>query len=147
MVKKEVSAAAGAMPQSQAQGAATDLPAVNADFSQGMVQQLGAAAPGMFPMMQPSRWNIPMSQWSQFYGNQQIPLAAFNPMMMMPQGFTSGVPQLSNSQGSSVILNNHSQQQPSSGGSKNKKKNQKPQVVEGIKPSGDKGGEYSICCC
>jgi hypothetical protein len=30
-----------------------------------MMQQLGAGQ-GMFPMLQPNMWNMPMSQWPQF---------------------------------------------------------------------------------
>ncbi|KAM0880457.1 hypothetical protein ACQ4PT_033564 [Festuca glaucescens] len=140
VVKSDAGASAGVLPLNPTQGTSTDQAAINAEFPQAMMQQMGAAAPGMFPMMQPNMWNVPMSQWSQFYGNQQIPPAAFNPMMMMPQGFTPNMPQSSNSQGSSVSLNNPSQQQQSSGGSKNKKKNQKSQISEGVKPSVDKGG-------
>jgi hypothetical protein len=66
-----------------------------------MMQQMGAAGQGMFPMMQPNMWNMPMTQWSQFFGNQQIPPAGFNPLMMMPQGIAPSLPQ-SNSQGSSA---------------------------------------------
>jgi hypothetical protein len=39
-----------------------------------MMQQMGAARQGMFPMLQPHMWNMPMSQWSLFFGDQQIPL-------------------------------------------------------------------------
>ncbi|KAM0880628.1 hypothetical protein ACQ4PT_033462 [Festuca glaucescens] len=128
------------MPANPSQGTSAEQAVVKTEFPQAMIQQLGAAAPGMFPMMQPNMWNVPMSQWSQFYGNQQIPPAAFNPMMMMPQGFTPNVPQSSNSQGSSVSLNNPSQQQQSSGGGKNKKKSQKAHISEGGKPGVDKSG-------
>jgi hypothetical protein len=44
-----------------------------------MVQQMGAAGQGMFPMMQPNMWNMPMSQWSQFFGNQHIPQLVSTP--------------------------------------------------------------------
>ncbi|KAM0921158.1 hypothetical protein ACQ4PT_007052 [Festuca glaucescens] len=81
-----------------------------------------------------------VNQWSQFYGNQQMSPAAFNPMMVMPQGsFNPLVPQNSNSQGSSVGLNNSTQQQQTSGGSKNKKKVQKPQGSDGNKSNTDAG--------
>jgi hypothetical protein len=103
-----------------------------------MMQQMGAARQGMFPMLQPHMWNMPMSQWSQFFGNQQIPPAGFNPMMMLPQGVTPSLPQ-TNSQGSSASLN-PAQQQQISGGSKNKKKNQKGSAFDGSKISGDRNG-------
>jgi hypothetical protein len=89
-------------------------------------------------MMQPNMWNMPMSQWSQFFGNQQIPPPGFNPMMMLPQGVAPSLPQ-TNSQGSSASLN-PSQQQQTSGGNKNKKKSQKGSASDGSKNSGDRAG-------
>jgi hypothetical protein len=56
-----------------------------------MMQQMGAAGQGMFPVMQPNMWNLAMNQWSQFFGNQQIPPVGFNPMMMLPQGVTPSI--------------------------------------------------------
>jgi hypothetical protein len=105
-----VAPAVGVIPAAPLQGVSADLATIKNEFPQAMMQQLGAAAPGMFPMMQPDMWIVPMSQWSQFYGNQQIPPAAFNPMMMLPQGFPHNVPQSSNSHGSSVSLNPSRQQ-------------------------------------
>jgi hypothetical protein len=67
-----------------------------------MMQQMGAGQ-GMFPVLQPNMWNLPMNQWPQFFGNQQMPQAGFNPMMMVPQGITPNLPQ-SNSQGSSASM-------------------------------------------
>jgi hypothetical protein len=92
----------------------------------------------MYPMMQPNMW--PMSQWSQFFGNQQFPPPGFNPMMMVPQGLAPNIPQ-QNSQSSSASLI-PSQQQPS-GSTKSKKKNQKGDVSDGSKNSGDKVGNPS----
>jgi hypothetical protein len=37
-----------------------------------MMQQMGSGQ-GMFPMLQPNMWNLPMSRWPQFFGNEQIP--------------------------------------------------------------------------
>jgi hypothetical protein len=51
-------------------GAAPDPVTVKTEFPQNMVQLMGAVGQGMFPMMQPNMWNMPMSQWSQFFGNQ-----------------------------------------------------------------------------
>jgi hypothetical protein len=76
---------------------------VKTEFPQSLMQQMGAGGQGMFPMMQPSMWNMPMTQWPQFLGNQQIPQAGFNPLMMMPQGITPSLPQ-PNSQGISAGL-------------------------------------------
>ncbi|KAM0835336.1 hypothetical protein ACQ4PT_062996 [Festuca glaucescens] len=119
-------------------GAAPDPVTVKNEFPQHMMQQMGTAGQGMFPMMQPNMWNMPMSQWSQFFGNQQIPPAGFNPMMMLPQGITPSLPQ-PNSQGSSASLNPPQQHQVSSG-NKNKKKNQKGAASDGSKTSGDRTG-------
>jgi hypothetical protein len=47
---------------------------VKSEFPEPMMQHMGVDGQGMFPMMQPHMWNMPMSQWSQFFGNQQIPL-------------------------------------------------------------------------
>jgi hypothetical protein len=76
---------------------------VKTEFPQSLMQQMGAGGQGMFPMMQPSMWNMPMTQWPHFLGNQQIPQAGFNPLMMMPQGITPSLPQ-PNSQGISAGL-------------------------------------------
>jgi hypothetical protein len=54
-------------------GAAKEPVGVKSEFPPQMMQQLGAGQ-GMFPMLQPNMWNMPMSQWPQFFGNQQIPL-------------------------------------------------------------------------
>jgi hypothetical protein len=51
-------------------GGAADLVPIKTEFLQNMVQNLGATGQGMFPMMNPNMWNMPMSQWSQFFGNQ-----------------------------------------------------------------------------
>jgi hypothetical protein len=100
--------------------AANEPAGVKSEFPPPMMQQLGAGQ-GMFPMLQPNMWNMPMSQWSQFFGNQQIPQAGFNPLMMIPQGIPPSLPQ-SNSQGSSASMV-PSQQPQGSGAGKNKKKN------------------------
>jgi hypothetical protein len=102
-----------------------------------MMQQLGAGQ-GMIPMLQPNMWNMPMSQWSQFFDSQQIPQAGFNPVMMVPQGIPPSLPQ-SNSQGSSASMV-PSQKPQGSGAGKIKKKNQKNVVSDGSKQSGDRGG-------
>jgi hypothetical protein len=31
-----------------------------------MMQQMGGGPQGMFPMMNPALWNMPMEQWQQF---------------------------------------------------------------------------------
>jgi hypothetical protein len=61
-------------------------------------------------------------------------------MMMVPQGLAPNIPQ-QNSQSSSASLI-PSQQQPS-GSTKSKKKNQKGDVSDGSKNSGDKVGNPS----
>jgi hypothetical protein len=43
-------------------GAALDPVIVKNEFPQPMMQQMGTAGQGMFPMMQPNMWNMPMSQ-------------------------------------------------------------------------------------
>ncbi|KAK1646516.1 hypothetical protein QYE76_064321 [Lolium multiflorum] len=95
------------------------------------------AAQGMFPMMNPNMWNVPMNQWQQFFGNQQFPPHGFNPMMLMPPGISPTLPQ-TNSQGSSASLVPSQQQQVS--GNKNKKKIQKGATSDSQKNNGDKGG-------
>jgi hypothetical protein len=67
-------------------GAPSDQAVLKSKFPQAMMHQLGAAGQGMFPMMQPNMWNLPMNQWSQFFGNQQVPPVGFNHMMMLPYG-------------------------------------------------------------
>jgi hypothetical protein len=45
------------------------------NFNNSMMQQMSAASQGMFPMMNPALWNIPMGQWPQFF-SQMNPLMA-----------------------------------------------------------------------
>ncbi|KAM0857884.1 hypothetical protein ACQ4PT_048197 [Festuca glaucescens] len=105
-----------------------------------MLHQMGVGAPGMFPMMQPGVWNVPLNLWPQFFGQQPMQPGDFNPMMVMPQGsFNPLIPQGSNSQGSSVGQKNPSQQQQISGGNKSKKKMQKPLSSDSNKNNADKG--------
>jgi hypothetical protein len=130
-------AAAANKAVSSSLGGMADLTPIKTEFPQSLVQNLGAAGQGMFPM-NPNMWNMPLNQWSQFFGNQQIPPAGFNPMMMMPPGIVPNLPQ-SNSQGSSASLV-PTQQQQASGNSKNKKKIQKGAASHGSKNSGERAG-------
>jgi hypothetical protein len=45
-------------------GAAPDPVIVKSEFPQPMMQQMGTAGQGMFPMMQPHMWNMSMGPWS-----------------------------------------------------------------------------------
>jgi hypothetical protein len=45
-----------------------------------MMQQMGAAGQGMFPMMQPNMWNMPMTQWSQFFWESANSPSWFQPL-------------------------------------------------------------------
>jgi hypothetical protein len=101
-----------------------------------MMQLLGSGQ-GIFPMLQPNMWNVLMNQWSQFFGNQQIPQPSFNPLMMIPQGVPPSLPQ-SNSQGSSASM--IPSQQPQGSGAGKNKKNQKSVASDGSKNSGDRVG-------
>jgi hypothetical protein len=77
-----------AATNSSSLGGASDPVLIKSEFPQGLGQQMGAASQGIFPMMNPNMWNVPMNQWQQFFGNQQFPPPGFNPMMMMPPGIT-----------------------------------------------------------
>jgi hypothetical protein len=37
---------------------------VKSEFPEPMMQHMGVDGQGMFPMMQPHMWNMPMSKWS-----------------------------------------------------------------------------------
>jgi hypothetical protein len=126
-----------AATNSSSLGGASDPVLIKSEFPQGLGQQMGAASQGIFPMMNPNMWNVPMNQWQQFFGNQQFPPPGFNPMMMMPPGITPTLPQ-TNSQGSSASLVPSQQQQVS--GNKNKKKVQKGATSDGQKNSGERVG-------
>ncbi|KAM0876125.1 hypothetical protein ACQ4PT_036376 [Festuca glaucescens] len=128
-------AAAATASAASSLAAAPDPVGVKCEFPPPMMQQMGSGQ-GMFPM--PNMWNMPMSQWSQFFGNQQFPQSSFNPLMMIPQGVPPSLPQ-SNSQGSSASMI-PSQQLQGSGAGKNRKKNQKGAASDGSKNSGDRVG-------
>ncbi|KAK1681980.1 hypothetical protein QYE76_042828 [Lolium multiflorum] len=130
-------AAAATSSAAPSAGAVKEPVVVKSEFPPQMMQQLGAGQ-GMFPMLQPHMWNMPMNQWPQFFGSHQIPQPGFNPVMMVPQGIPQNLPQ-SNSQGSSASMV-PLQQPQGSGAGKNKKKTQKNVVSDGSRQSGDKGG-------
>jgi hypothetical protein len=44
--------------------------------------QAGMAQQGMFPMVPPGLWNVPLGQWQQFFAQPGM-----GQMMQMPQGF------------------------------------------------------------
>jgi hypothetical protein len=60
------------------QGHQAAVPSIK-PFVSNMMQQMGGAPPGMFPMMNPALWNLPMGQWQQF-------MSQMNPMGNFPQG-------------------------------------------------------------
>jgi hypothetical protein len=98
-----------------------------------MMQQMSAASQGMFPMMNPALWNIPMGQWPQFF-SQVDPL-----MTQHGQGGLGSVP-ASASQSSSIGGQGTGQQQ--NAGNKIKKK--QPSVsVDAIKKNPEKGVSLS----
>jgi hypothetical protein len=74
------------------------------NFNNSMMQQMSAASQGMFPMMNPALWNIPMGQWPQFF-SQMNPL-----MTQQGQGGMGSVP-VSASQSSSIGGQGTGQQQ------------------------------------
>jgi hypothetical protein len=57
------SVAAATKATSSSLGGASDPVPIKSKFTQNMGQQLGAANQGMFPMMNPNMWNMPMSKW------------------------------------------------------------------------------------
>jgi hypothetical protein len=82
------------IPQQGQQAAAPSIE----PFVSNMMQQMGGGPPGMFPMMNPALWNMPMGQWQQF-------MSQMNPMGNFPQGqFNQGGQGASMSQSSGVGL-------------------------------------------
>jgi hypothetical protein len=80
-----------------------------------MMQQMGGGPQGMFPMMNPTMWNMPMGQWQQF-------MSQMNPMGNFPLGqFSQGAQGTSVNQSSGVGLLGPTQIQPAPT-AKNKKK-------------------------
>jgi hypothetical protein len=62
------------IPQQGQQAAAPSIE----PFVSNMMQQMGGGPPGMFSMMNPALWNVPLGQWQQF-------MSQMNPMGSFPQ--------------------------------------------------------------
>jgi hypothetical protein len=71
------------------------------NFNINMMQQMGAASQGTFPMMNPAMWNIPIGLWPQF--------SQMNSMMPQQGQFGVGVVHALGSQSSSIGVKGASQ--------------------------------------
>jgi hypothetical protein len=96
-----------------------------------MMHQMGGGPQGMFPMMNPALWNLPMGQWQQF-------MSQMNPMGNFPQGqYNHGAQGASVSQSSGVGLPAPTQAQPAPA-AKSKKK------VQSVNSDGSKKNDKAM---
>jgi hypothetical protein len=111
--------------QAQGQGQASTLnqvfPAAET-LGGNFLSQAGMSQQGMFAMVPPGLWNVPLGQWQQLFAQPRM-----GQMMQMPQGFGGSVQTgtASNSSSGVPVTSQQAQQQPA----KNAKK--KPQVSGG----------------